>query len=96
MEAEVVRDYLRTQTGIDTLVLVSSAEHTRRAFKIFKAAFTPLEEPPALYSSPSSYTKFYAEKWWRSKDDIEEVVDEYLKLLNFVLFERRELRKAGI
>ena len=94
MEAEILRDYLLTQTGIDTLLLVSSAEHTRRAFKIFKAAFTPLEEPPALYCSPSSYTKFHAEKWWRSKDDMEVVVQEYLKLVNFALFERRELRNA--
>ena len=94
MEAEILRDYLLTQPGIDTLLLVSSAEHTRRAFKIFKAAFTPLEEQPVLYCSPSSYTKFHAEKWWKSKDDVEEVVTEYLKLVNFVLFERRELRNA--
>ena len=94
MEAEILRDYLLTQPGIDTLLLVSSAEHTRRAFKIFKAAFSPLEAPPALFCSPSSYTKFHAEKWWKSKDDMEEVVTEYLKLVNFVLFERRELRKT--
>jgi uncharacterized SAM-binding protein YcdF (DUF218 family) len=96
MEAEILRDYLRTQTGIDTLLLVTSAEHTRRAFKIFNAAFTPMEESPVLYCSPNSYTKFHADKWWRSKDDIEEVLKEYLKLVNFVFFERRELRKAGV
>ena len=66
MEAQIVRDYLRTQTGINTLLLVSSSDHTRRAFKLFKAAFSPMEDPPALYCSPSSYSKFNAEKWWRS------------------------------
>jgi uncharacterized SAM-binding protein YcdF (DUF218 family) len=96
MEAEILRDYLYTQPGIDTLLLVTSTEHTRRAFKIFKAAFHPLEEPPGIYCSPNSYTNFHAEKWWRSKDDIEEVADEYMKLVNFVLFERGELRKADL
>jgi len=95
MEAQIVRDYLRTQTGIDTLLLVSSSEHTRRAFKIFKAGFSSLEEPPVLFCSPSTYTIFDAEKWWRSRDDIEEVIMEYLKMVNFVLFERRELRTTG-
>ncbi|MCK4880427.1 MAG: hypothetical protein KAS82_07200, partial [Bacteroidales bacterium] len=92
----ITRDYLVTQTGIDTLLLVSSAEHTRRAFKIFKAAFTPFEEPVALYCIPSSYSKFHAEKWWRHRNDMEEVFMEYLKLTNFYLFERRELRKVDL
>ena len=95
MESQIVRDYLRTQTGIDTLLLVSSSDHTRRASKIFKAGFSSLEEPPALYCSSNSYTKFNAEKWWRDRDDIQNVVMEYLKMVNFVLFERRELRKTG-
>ena len=94
MEAEITRDYLVTQNGIDTLLLVSSANHTRRAFKIFEAAFSPFEEPVALYCSPSNYTNFDAEKWWRRRDDIQDVFMESLKLANFVLFERRELRKA--
>ena len=96
MEAEILRNYLQTQPGIDTLLLVTSAFHTQRAFRIFKAALISLEEPPALYSNPSNYTKFHAEKWWRSKDDMEVVVKEYLKLMNFVLFERRELRKTRL
>lgn len=94
MEAEITRDYLVTQSGIDTLLLVSSANHTRRAFKIFEAAFSTFEEPVALYCSPSSYTNFDAEKWWRRRDDIQDVFMEYLKLVNFVLFEKRELRTA--
>ncbi len=92
MEAEIVRSYLHSQTGIDTLLLVTSAAHTRRAFKIFKAAFSPLDEPPVVCCSPSTYTDFHPEKWWRSKEDIQEVVNEYMKLTNFVFFERRELR----
>ena len=96
MEAEIVRDYLRIQTGIDTMLLVTSAAHTQRAFKLFAAACHPLEEPPLLYCSPNNYTKYHAERWWRSKNDIQKVVMEYMKLVNFVLFERRELRRAPI
>ena len=93
MEAEIVRDYLQTQAGIETMLLVTSSAHTRRGFNLFKAAFTPLEKPPSLYCSPSSYTNFNPEKWWRNKNHIQKVVEEYLKLVNFVFFERRELRR---
>ena len=94
MEAEVVRDYLATRANINTLLLVTSSQHTRRAFKLFKAAFRSIPEPPDLYCSPSSYTNFNAEKWWRNKNDIQKVVEEYMKLTNFVLFEKRELKKS--
>jgi uncharacterized SAM-binding protein YcdF (DUF218 family) len=100
MEAESVRDFLITLRdsdtfgGLDTLLLVSSAWHTRRAFKIFRAALHPLEESPVVRCSPNPYTKFDPEKWWKSKNDIQIVVTEYLKLAYFVLFERRELRRG--
>ena len=94
MEAEAVRAYWQTQPGIDTLLLVSSSSHTLRAFKIFKAAFSAVENPPVVCCSPSSYTRFHAEKWWRSRDDIQQVAAEYLKLVNYALFERRQLRKG--
>jgi uncharacterized SAM-binding protein YcdF (DUF218 family) len=93
MEAESVRDFLQTQSGINALLLVTSSSHTRRAYNIFKAALKPMENAPELYCSPSSYTGFNAEKWWRSKEDIQFVVTEYLKLANFFLFEKRKLRK---
>jgi len=93
MEAGIVRDYLDTRTGIHSILLVTASLHTRRAFKLFRAAFHSLPEPPQLYCSPSSYTNFNAEKWWRNKEDIQSVVLEYMKLTDFVLFERRALRK---
>ena len=93
MEAEIIRDHLDTQTGIHTILLVTSSPHTRRAFKLFRAAFYSMPEAPDIYCSPSRYTNFHAEKWWRDKNDIQKVVVEYLKLTNYVLFERRALRK---
>ena len=93
MEAEIIRDYLVTRNDIDTLLLVTSPSHTLRAYKIFRAAFIPLEKPVVLYCRSSSYSDFHANKWWRYGDDIENVVTEYMKLVNFYLFERGELRR---
>jgi uncharacterized SAM-binding protein YcdF (DUF218 family) len=95
MEAEITRNYLLTRSGIDTLLLVSSAEHTRRASLLFNAAFLTMEDAPVLCCSPSTYSTFDAGKWWRDRDDIQDVLMEYLKLVNFYLFEKRELRRPG-
>lgn len=95
IEAEACRDYLRTRTGIDTLLLVTSTEHSRRAVKIFEAAFKQLDRPVEVLCSPSSYSSFNDVHWWKNRDDIQEVIMEYLKLVNFVLFERRELKRGS-
>jgi uncharacterized SAM-binding protein YcdF (DUF218 family) len=104
MEATLLRDYLASlaasdqagidtfQAGIDTLLLVSSASHMRRASMIFSAAVRPLDNPPVICTCPSSYSNFNAEKWWRSREDIQDVFFEYLKIANFVLFEKRDLK----
>ncbi len=93
MEAEIVRDYLATRTDTDTLLVVSSSHHTRRAYQIFRAAFKGAGQQVVVRCSPSPYTTFNAQRWWRSRDDIQDVVLEYMKLVNFMLFEKRELRK---
>lgn len=95
MEAEIVRSYLRSRSGLNKLLLVTSADHTHRAFKIFNAAFKNMEDPPELYCSASKYTSFHPKKWWKNKEDIQDVVREYMKLLNFALSEKRELRKGN-
>jgi uncharacterized SAM-binding protein YcdF (DUF218 family) len=97
MEATLVRDYLASLTAsdqaeIDTLLLVSSASHMRRASMIFSAAVRSLHDPPVICTCPSSYSNFNAEKWWRSREDIQDVFFEYLKMANFVLFEKRDLK----
>jgi uncharacterized SAM-binding protein YcdF (DUF218 family) len=94
MEAEIIRDYLKTSEDIGSLLLVTSPNHSKRAYKIFKAAFSQMEDPPSLYCSGSKYSTVNLNKWWKSRDDIEEVVLEYIKVINFYLFERRALRKG--
>ena len=107
IEAEITRDYLATRAGmgqagidqatgglpgIDTLLVVSSASHTRRAHQIFSAAVKTLDSPVHICCSPSPYTKFNAQKWWKDRDDIQDVFFEYVKMANFLLFEKRDLK----
>lgn len=97
MEATLLRDYLAglpesEASGIDTLLVVSSASHMRRASMIFTSALKPLDYPPVICACPSAYSDFNAERWWKNREDIQDVVFEYIKILNFVLFERRDLK----
>lgn len=91
MEAMIVRDYCTGRSDIDTLLLVSSAHHTRRASIIFRYTFRKSELPVTILSSPSQYTGFNPDKWWKNKEDIQKVSREYLKIATFLLFEKREL-----
>lgn len=95
MEATIVRDYLTSKPEIDTILLVSSAEHLQRASMIFKFAFREAGITGHVISSPSKYTNFNAEKWWHSKEGVQSVVLEYMKMANFVLFEKKKLKKEG-
>jgi uncharacterized SAM-binding protein YcdF (DUF218 family) len=96
MEAMIIREYLKNKPVIDTILLVSSAQHTRRASMIFKTAFRNSEKPVYILCSPSTYTNFDAKNWWRSKEGIQTVLMEYVKMANFVLFDRRELKKEKV
>jgi uncharacterized SAM-binding protein YcdF (DUF218 family) len=90
-EAIIIRHYLANKPEIDTILLVSSAEHTRRASIIFKFAFKQAGMPVHVVSCPSGYSDFNAEKWWTSGATIIDVFMEYIKLANFVFIQRRKL-----
>ena len=60
-EAIVVRNYLSDKPETDTLILVSSPAHMRRASMIFKAALKDAGTPVYIGCSPSSYSSFNAE-----------------------------------
>ena len=90
-EALITRDYISQNSYIDTILLVTSSWHTRRASIIFKKAFSEMETPVTVLSIPSVYNEFNAEKWWQCKEDIQMVILEYMKLMNFLLFEKNKL-----
>ncbi len=91
MEALIIREYLSKQPEIDTLTIVSTPGHTRRAGMIFEKAMKSLDHKVVIYTSPSSYSNFTGEKWWKDREDIQVVVIEYLKIFNFLVFEQWEL-----
>ena len=91
MEAIIIRSYLANHPGIDTILLVSSAEHTLRASIIFKSAFRKADMKVHVVSSPSIYSHFHAEKWWKSREGIKDVLMEYLKIGYFFFFDRFKL-----
>lgn len=90
-EALIIRDYLRNQSGIDTLLLVTSSPHTRRSSIIFTTAFNKAGLPVVVSCSPSLYTHYTGKGWWKHKEEIQAVLSEYIKLVNFWLFDRRIL-----
>lgn len=94
MEAEQVCLYLQGHPGIDTLLIVSSPAHLRRASLIFRAACHKLEAPPVLCYSPTPYSNYRGDRWWKRREDVQQVLSEYLKITAFILFERRSLRKG--
>ncbi|NLA49670.1 MAG: YdcF family protein [Bacteroidales bacterium] len=92
MEAMRVRDYCLHQADIDTLLLVTSAHHTRRASMIFESAFRKKDIPVTILCSPSSFTKFDPSGWWKDKEGIQQVLLEYMKIANFLLLDKRQLK----
>jgi uncharacterized SAM-binding protein YcdF (DUF218 family) len=92
-EALIIRKYVEENPGLDTILLVTSSPHTRRASLIFNTAFRKAGINLFVVSSPSTYTIYNPENWWRRKEDIQTVLFEYIKLSNFVLFEARRLKQ---
>jgi uncharacterized SAM-binding protein YcdF (DUF218 family) len=90
-EAIVVRDYLVERDDIDTILLVSSSAHMRRASMIFKAALKNNDHTVYIGCSPSAWSDFNAARWWRDKEGIQSVLTEYAKMGSFVVFEKRKL-----
>lgn len=90
-EAMIIREYCENKTGIDTLILVSSSHHMRRASMIFKSVFSSAGQPVVIFCSPSRYSEFNAEKWWRTKEGTHIVFTEYLKMAYFLLIDKWKL-----
>lgn len=93
-EAVIVRQYLGANPEIDTIVLVSSPYHLRRASMIFDRAFEEAGLPVFTGTSGSgAYTDFDATRWWRTKEDIQHVLTEMVKIGSFITLEGRRLKR---
>jgi uncharacterized SAM-binding protein YcdF (DUF218 family) len=90
-EAIAVREYLKTEPDIDSLIIVTSKSHSGRAKKIFVKAMTSLERDFRIISCPTNYDDFNAEKWWQNREDLKRGALEYLKLMHFYVKDQFEL-----
>jgi uncharacterized SAM-binding protein YcdF (DUF218 family) len=90
-EAIAVREYLKTEPDIDSLIIVTSKSHSGRAKKIFVKAMTSLERDFRIISCPTNYDDFNADRWWKDRGDLKRGALEYLKLFNFYVREQFEL-----
>jgi uncharacterized SAM-binding protein YcdF (DUF218 family) len=87
-EALTIREYIRNNREIESIILVTSKYHSGRAKKIFKKALSVLDREIDIYSSPSKYDPSNVNQWWRNREDFQWVVFEYLKLANFYFWEQ--------
>jgi len=86
-ESLAVLNYLRRK-GIDTIIVVTSKTHTRRADIIFKRVFGECGgENIKIMTVPTSYDDFDPAKWWKVRSSLRNVALEYQKLAYLFLFE---------
>jgi len=90
-EAIIVKDYLRDKENIDSIILVTSKYHSTRAKKIFVKALKGLNRDIIVTSSPSKYDTYNSEQWWRNREDVKNVIIEYLKLFNYYTREQFQI-----
>ena len=79
-DAKVVRDLVQ-EKGYQSLIIVTSPTHSRRAWLTFQKVFE--KDDIEIMVVPSKYTKFRSDDWWKTEGYFEEVIAEYLKLLHY-------------
>ena len=67
-EAKAVSNYLQNNRHIQSVILVSSPPHMRRATLTFRRAFRNADIPCAIIPRASKYSDFNEKKWWKHRD----------------------------
>ena len=86
-----MREYLKSESDIESLIIVTSKSHSGRAKKIFVKAMSSIDREIRVISCPTKYDDFNTERWWQNREDLKHGVLEYLKLFHFYLREQFEL-----
>ncbi len=87
-EAEIIAAYLEHHPGMDSLLLVTSPYHSRRASFIFRNEFSSKGLNITLISVPSRYSTFNPGQWWQSANDRSTVFLEYTKIAYNLLWDK--------
>lgn len=83
-EAEVIRDYAR-QHGLHSLLIVTSAYHSRRALWVFSRVFRDTGIRIGLVSARPGMQSPPPATWWLSVQGWKMVPTEYVKMIYYVI-----------
>lgn len=87
-EAIAVREYLKSEPDLDSLIIVTSKSHSGRAKKIFVKTMSSIDREIKVLSCPTEYDDFNADRWWKDREDLKRGALEYLKLFHFYIKEQ--------
>ena len=83
-EARAVAGFIEDQPEFETLILVTSSYHTRRAVMIFERELGKVGHPVRVMAGPSRYSEYQADEWYRDRDSAKWTVLEYMKMAGMV------------
>ena len=84
-EARLLKTWLKQHPDVDTILLVTSAYHTRRTAITYRRTLRRLDQPPVLITTANAHSDFQARKWWRCRESAKRVAMEYSRLVFFRL-----------
>ncbi len=85
-EALLLKSFFGDHSTERQLVIVTSKYHSKRASWIFKNIFNKTGRDIYVYATP--YDTFDAEHWFKNREDIQNVIFEWIKLFHFLLWEK--------
>jgi uncharacterized SAM-binding protein YcdF (DUF218 family) len=79
-EARAVRESV-LEKGYRSLIIVTSPIHTRRALLTFEKVFE--KDDVRILVTPTPYSGFRPDDWWKTRSYVREVIIEYQKLIYY-------------
>jgi uncharacterized SAM-binding protein YcdF (DUF218 family) len=83
-EAFYISRYLKQDSTIGEVLIVSSSFHSRRAYLVFQDRFEKAGLKITINVSPSRYTDFNPNYWYTRKADAAVVATEWMKLIYYL------------
>lgn len=84
-EARAVSQYLQNNRHIQSVILVSSPPHLRRATITFRRIFRKAGIHCEIIPRASKYSDFQEKRWWKHRDSAKSVLYEYIKIAGWLL-----------